>query len=42
MKLYQKYLVKEYNLYDYDKAIKQIHFPDNFENFFESKEKTCI
>lgn len=28
-----KYLLDEYNLYDYNTAIKQIHFPDSFANF---------
>ena len=28
-----KYLLEKYNLYDYNTAIKQIHFPDNFACF---------
>lgn len=28
-----KYLLEKYNLYDYNTAIKQIHFPENFGNF---------
>ena len=28
-----EYILKKYNLYDYNKAINQIHFPDNFNNF---------
>lgn len=28
-----EYFIKQYNLYDINTAIKQIHFPDNFENF---------
>lgn len=37
-----EYLVKEYNLYDYDKAIKQIHFPDNFENFSKARKRLAF
>ena len=28
-----KYIIDKYNLYDYNTAIKQIHFPENFANF---------
>ena len=28
-----QYLLEKYNLYDYNTAIRQIHFPDNFANF---------
>ena len=28
-----QYLLEKYNLYDFNTAIKQIHFPDNFANF---------
>ena len=28
-----EYFIKKYNFYDINTAIKQIHFPDNFENF---------
>ena len=34
-----KYLLEKYNLYDYNTAIKQIHFPDNFANFNLAKKR---
>ncbi len=33
------YLLEKYNLYDINKAIKQIHFPDNFSSFFEARKR---
>ncbi len=34
-----KYILDKYNLYDYNTAIKQIHFPDNFANFNLAKKR---
>ena len=34
-----KYILDKYNLYDYNTAIKQIHFPDNFANFNLAKQR---
>ena len=34
-----KYILEKYNLYDYNTAIKQIHFPDNFANFNLAKKR---
>lgn len=31
------YLLEKYKLYDYNTAIKQIHFPDSFENFNKAR-----
>ena len=33
------YIVKKYNLMDYDTAIRQIHFPSNFENFKKARKR---
>ena len=33
------YILEKYNLYDYNTAIKQIHFPDNFANFNLAKKR---
>ncbi len=33
------YLVKKYNLMDYNKAIHQIHFPDNFTEFKKARRR---
>ena len=33
------YILSKYNLYDYNTAIKQIHFPDNFANFNLAKKR---
>ncbi len=32
-----EYMLKKYGLYDYNTAIKQIHFPDNFESFNKAR-----
>ena len=34
-----KYFLEKYNLYDINTAIKQIHFPDNFENFNKARKR---
>lgn len=34
-----KYFLEKYNLYDYNTAIRQIHFPDNFANFNLAKKR---
>ena len=34
-----KYLLDKYSLYDYNTAIRQIHFPDNFANFNLAKKR---
>ena len=34
-----KYILDTYKLYDYNTAIKQIHFPDNFANFNLAKKR---
>ena len=34
-----KYILDKYNLYDYNTAINQIHFPDNFANFNLAKKR---
>ncbi|MBQ7410902.1 MAG: ATP-dependent DNA helicase RecG [Clostridia bacterium] len=34
-----KYILDKYNLYDYNTAIRQIHFPDNFANFNLAKKR---
>ncbi|MBP3597511.1 MAG: ATP-dependent DNA helicase RecG [Clostridia bacterium] len=34
-----EYIRKKYNLMDINKAIKQIHFPDNFANFNEARKR---
>ena len=34
-----EYILKNYNLCDYNFAIKQIHFPDNFANFKLAKQR---
>ena len=34
-----KYILEKYGLYDYNTAIKQIHFPDNFANFNLAKKR---
>jgi len=34
-----EYLIKEYNLMDINRAIKQIHFPDNFKNYSEARKR---
>ena len=34
-----KYMLDKYGLYDYNTAIKQIHFPDNFANFNLAKKR---
>ncbi len=34
-----KYILDKYHLYDYNTAIKQIHFPDNFANFNLAKKR---
>ncbi len=33
------YLINEYNLYDINKATKQIHFPDNFSEFSRARKR---
>lgn len=33
------YIVKKYNLMDYDTAIRQIHFPSSFENFKKARKR---
>jgi len=32
-----QYMLEKYNLYNYNTAIKQIHFPDNFETFNKAR-----
>ncbi len=32
-----EYMIKKYGLFDYNTAVKQIHFPDNFENFNKAR-----
>ena len=34
-----KYILDKYNLYDYNTAIRQIHFPENFANFNLAKKR---
>lgn len=34
-----QYILEKYNLYDYNTAINQIHFPDNFANFNLAKKR---
>lgn len=34
-----EYFIKKYNLYDINTAIKQIHFPDNFDNFKNARKR---
>ena len=34
-----EYIIKKYNLYDYNTAINQIHFPDSFEKFNLAKKR---
>ena len=34
-----EYILKEYNLYDYNTAINEIHFPENFANFNLAKKR---
>lgn len=34
-----EYLLKEYSLYDINKAIKSIHFPENFEEYNKAKKR---
>ena len=33
------YLINKYSLYDYNRAIKQIHFPDTFDSFNEARKR---
>lgn len=34
-----KYIIDKYSLYDYNNAIKQIHFPDTFESFNKARKR---
>ena len=34
-----EYILNKYKLYDYNTAIRQIHFPDSFDSFYEAKKR---